>query len=352
MSFENSYLAVAELLDEKGKSIYHWELKNFRNCIEDIKFSAFIKGICKNDGIEPLIYLEPIWEKPGVTPYCFQFKLTLENTKYRYSKPYGVNVFKYQIWQVLIQLLNSDSISKDQKLNFRLAFINHLKEKNVEEGEKTSKLKVSSINSPLPILKHSLKQFNHSKESKNMDQDPGLLVFLPEHIVQEMIDDSMKNHVKEVAGFLLGHLYQDPDSDRLFVVCNAQLLANGVDLDLEKTQSSSLTHFQFSPETFLKAEAMLRLRNKKEILIGWWHSHPWIFSCEKCKKEDSCDCSSLFFSNDDVAVMEAAFSLPYQIAIVIGGTSENPQKAVAQMYGWKDGLIISRDFETIPYKAE
>ena len=157
-----------------------------------------------------------------------------------------------------------------------------------------------------------------------------------------MIEYSLKHKEREKAGFLVGYLCQGSQGGELCAICTEQIIADlGVEQPLDDTRCSAV-QFQFSPEIFYHAQQVLAHRNKGETFLGWWHSHPWPF---KCQKTDICKCTSLFFSEADVGVMEAAFAAPYNLAVVIGGAADMPKKAVPRMYGWRNGLISARDVE-------
>jgi hypothetical protein len=156
-----------------------------------------------------------------------------------------------------------------------------------------------------------------------------------------MIDYVMADTEHERAGFLLGNLCQDPDTNLLFVTAQAQIEAD-LPAPAAPVDCSSMTHFTFPPEMFSDLHRVIGLRKKNEIVVGWYHSHPWPFSC---KFRDKCACTSIFFSAADVEVMEAAFAAPYQLAVVVGRATLENNQATAHMYGWKDGFMAAREFQ-------
>ena len=104
-------------------------------------------------------------------------------------------------------------------------------------------------------------------------------------------------------------------------------------MDIKK--NSSMTHFQFDPEYFIKANRMLAGRNHNDLIVGWYHSHPWYFETN----DKSAGKTSLFFSQDDLQVHESAFTSPYHVGVVIGKNTGNTAKPGTQMYGWRDGKV-------------
>jgi proteasome lid subunit RPN8/RPN11 len=340
MPLIKNHRIILELYEPGGKFRYRWEAVDFRNCTADFRFSALRRGLLPNDGSDPVIRLEPLLPKSGGI-YGYGFRLKADFNGKRFSKIYGQNIFRYEMRRVLLDLLQANEQLKNIDLNFRLLFLK--KPENKTDLGTKPKFSFSTRHPQLPIIKRKpgvfLGKIDLQEGSPEMNGD--VPVYIPESLVQEMIDHTMKYKEREEAGFLAGHLCQDPHSGGLFAVCTDQIIADGGTQRMAGDESCSVVQFQFSPEIFYHAQQVVAQRKNGEALLGWWHSHPWPFICQKT---DSCKCTSLFFSSADVDVMEAAFPAPYQVAVVIGGAPEAPKKAVAKMYGWRDGLVEAREF--------
>lgn len=343
MPLIKNHRVFLELYDLGGKFRHRWETTDFRNCMADFRFSAFRQGLLPNDGSDPLITLKPLLTTPrGTNGNGFQLIVDLNGAPF--TKIYGQYIFRYEIRRVLMDLMKAGESLKDVDLKFRLIFLKESQNKSVSEEKVKQKFSFTAQHPKLPIVNRKLSTFLgkttlHLNGHGNNGDFP---VYVAEHVVQTMIEHSLKNKEREEAGFLSGYLCQDPDGGELFSICTDQIVADGgAERPVDET-GCSVVQFQFSPEIFYHAQQIVAHRNKGETLLGWWHSHPWPFTCQKT---DRCKCTSLFFSAADVEVMEAAFAAPYQVAVVIGGAAEAPKKAVPQMYGWRDGLMAAREFE-------
>jgi len=343
MPLIKDHRVILVLYDSGGKFQHRWETTDFRNCMADFRFSAFRRGFLPNDGSDPLITLEPLLTTPrGVNGKGFRLIADLNGIPF--TKIYNQYIFRYEVRRVLMDLLKASESLKDVDLKFRLIFLKESQNTSVLKEKSKLKFSFTTRHPKMPIVNRKLSTFlGKTTLHLNGDSNNGdFPVYVAEPVVQTMIEHSLKNKEREEAGFLSGYLCQDPNGGELFAICTDQIAADvGVERPEDKT-GCSVVQFQFLPEIFYHAQQMVAYRNKGETLLGWWHSHPWPFMCQKT---DRCKCTSLFFSAADVEVMEAAFSAPYQIAVVIGGAVEAPKKAVPQMYGWQNGLIAAREFE-------
>jgi proteasome lid subunit RPN8/RPN11 len=343
MPLLNSYHLALEIYDQEGRTLNESKIENLVNCYQDFKFSAFLQGVIKDYAIDPEIIFEPIWIKEGKSPYCRGFRLNMKNKRLSYKKSYNRNVFRYNAYRIMGAMVQNQKFEAGTELFYRLiAFSNNKNTLDtVVDGEE---IEVTTIQNSIPIRILGLEQLEESA-SVNVtkeDETDDFPVWIAEHVVEEMVEYVLQNKEKERAGFLIGHICRDPLTQQIFSMCHAQIAADteGSFIYPDKG-NSSITHFQFLPENFFQVQRLIELRKNNEIVLGWYHSHPWPFACEKREK---CTCTSIFFSISDFDVMQSAFSAPYQIAIVIGRASLANLKATPQMYGWKNGVISKRNF--------
>lgn len=139
----------------------------------------------------------------------------------------------------------------------------------------------------------------------------------------------------ETGGILVGKLCRDPDGT-LFAHVTAQIPAEHTD---RKHMSLRLT-----PETWVGVDAALRLRNRGEITLGWWHSHP--FFCRRCPpvRRALCPFSEPVFSSADRHVHREVFQQPWSIALLLSFLGE-PTPSY-DVFGWNEGRIEAIGFVT------
>jgi hypothetical protein len=140
----------------------------------------------------------------------------------------------------------------------------------------------------------------------------------------------------ETGGILAGHLHRDGSRPEVFLEVTAQIPATHA--------PSELCKLTFTPETWAAADAALRLRNKQEIYVGWWHSHPARQWCDECpeEKRSACRVTGEFFSAHDESLHRCCFPRGYSLALVISDSYSTG--LTAPLFGWRNGLIVPRGF--------
>ena len=170
-----------------------------------------------------------------------------------------------------------------------------------------------------------------------MEED--IPVFISAHVLEDAEKLTRESPTKETGGILLGNLCRDPKSRDLFMSVSEQLPA-------EYTESTS-THLTFTSETWVAVHAAIDLRRQSEMILGFWHSHIPIEWCRKClpERRENCHWAKGFFSADDRALHRAIFPRAYSIALVETFTEAGVKH---DLFGWRDGLIKSRGFNSVP----
>lgn len=138
---------------------------------------------------------------------------------------------------------------------------------------------------------------------------------------------------QETGGLLIGLFHVDPASRRVFVEVTSQIPACGT-----VQQRDSLA---FTPETWEAAEAAIKLRRGREVILGWWHSHP-VFAWDgpaSGRGRPSPD----FFSQRDAALHRTVFCRGYNVALVLTNRGDAGGLS-SRLYGWRHGMIARRGF--------
>jgi hypothetical protein len=162
-------------------------------------------------------------------------------------------------------------------------------------------------------------------------------VLVPQLVLDEAEAATLAARGTEVGGILIGHLSRDERLPEIFAEITAQIPArpNG--------DSVKLT---FSSDTWTAVQAAVDIRNKKEIYLGFWHSHPVIEWCKNnncsADKLQGCPVARGFLSADDKAVFRTVFPRAYSIALVCSDLPVG--KPLFALFGWRRGMIESRGF--------
>ena len=294
------------------------------SCARDIKFSVLLennKQIC-----DAKIYFEPVLRENSDT-FCKAFLLRCNG----YSKKYKLDVFNPLVSRFAQQLLANNYVKDLDDLSYGLS----VNENACDNSDGNNQI-VLSTSLELTISDSSLyTTINGYKGQYDVSGDH-LAVFMDKKIERLMIDYVMQDTSRERAGFLTGKLCRDPESKYVYLICSGHITMREIENDMDIMKNSSMTHFQFNPEYFIKASRMLAGRQNHDIIVGWYHSHPWYFDKEKKSVMEK---SSLFFSPDDLQVHESAFSAPYHVGVVIGKNSGYKSKPGTKMFGWRHGKV-------------
>jgi len=128
---------------------------------------------------------------------------------------------------------------------------------------------------------------------------------------------SLSDRSTELGGVLLGSAYRN--DAQIFVEIEAALPVATLD--------HGPIHFTFTADSWAQLHREKAAKYPELNVVGWFHTHPDL---------------GIFYSGDDVVVHTAAFTLPWQVGLVV-----DPVRDEASFFGWtSDGLApISGFFE-------
>ena len=164
---------------------------------------------------------------------------------------------------------------------FRYAVCAYPATESRSRGEPAPGLVVERLEEPVPLGAESLGKFLARGVPYGELHDEDAPVFIPESVLREVV--ALSHGVcGETGGILVGHLHRDESRPEVFLEITAQIPAAHAQPEL-----SQLT---FTPRTWSAADAAVRLRNKNELCVGWWHSHPARQWCDECPEEKRTTC--------------------------------------------------------------
>jgi len=190
----------------------------------------------------------------------------------------------------------------------------------------------------LPVVESRLGDFERRSSPAGLVDADDMPAFIPQRVLDEAAALTRGAEGRETGGILIGRLHRDAALPEIFAEVTAQIPA-------EHTRGTS-ARLTFTPETWSAASAAVRLRNQSEIYLGYWHSHPvreWCRSRECTpEKQKTCRLAKDFFSEDDAAVMRAAFPRAHSLGLVVNDTAfAGPSFS---LFGWRGGRIHPRGF--------
>ena len=189
---------------------------------------------------------------------------------------------------------------------------------------------------PVALGQASLAEFRARSSVLGDLHEGDLAVFVPQQVVSELIERTEQAGALEAGAMLLGRLHAAAEAEDVFLEVTAQVPALHT---VAETARLSLT-----ADTWNAVNAARALRRGHEQLVGWQHSHPAKFWCDKaCSTEARARCAlgRPFFSSDDCAVHRTVFWKAHSVALLI---TNAPAEMNVAMFAWHRGLIRSRGF--------
>jgi hypothetical protein len=193
---------------------------------------------------------------------------------------------------------------------------------------------VEALAEPIALGDRSLSELLARSEPVGEADPLDAPVFVATEVVAEICELAQKAGELETGGVLVGRLHRDPLRPEVFAEVVAQIPARHAE--------ARGTSFAFTPETWAAADAALALRGGRELMLGWWHSHPEF--CRNCPEERrrSCSFARPFFSAEDVHLHRTCFPRGWQLALLVSDLpATGPTPA---LFGWRMGKVVERGF--------
>jgi proteasome lid subunit RPN8/RPN11 len=159
-------------------------------------------------------------------------------------------------------------------------------------------------------------------------------VIVAAEVLRESAERARAAAPMECGGVLLGRLHRDV-SGELFAEVTALIPA------LRAIPSE--TELRFTPEAWKSVRDAVALRGRRELWLGWAHSHPVLeFECGKCpiERRRTCARATHLFSEQDRSLHRTVFPRAFSVGIVANVLSDS--EVVHSYFGWREGRIVER----------
>lgn len=289
----------------------------------------------------------PRWTRQG-GPFIngFDVQILGEDDTVNFSESFPISYFRQHVRCFIYQ--KTDPASKTLSV-FRVCAVPVQNEGAC--GTAGSSFSLEEIKRPLDLREASFGSLLEastctSGSASGTAHEIDMPVFITEEVISEAIQVSRDAGENEAGGILAGYLCRGPEDKKfpeIFILITSQIQA-----PVEK-EDTGKTRIRFSPDTW--SYFRKTLINRDEIMIAWWHSHPFMKSM--CAEAGRCNrkelCTTVFFSTADVQFHCVAFPQAYSTALVIGDT---PCSGLSYgLFGWRKGEIVTRDFYVLKKTA-
>jgi hypothetical protein len=276
--------------------------------------------------------IEPLWDSADGAPYMRGFRVAYAIEGHKVTSDFPSSYFKEAASWASAELVDRGKLAAGETCLFQpVAFAKN----GADKPRGGLELEVMEQEPELNFIESRLDDFRCRSSPAGMVDADDMPVFIPQRALDEAAALTRGSEGIETGGILIGHLHHDVTLPEIFVVVSAQVPAQHA--------RGSVAKLTFTAETWSAASAAIRLRNQAEIYTGWWHSHPVREFCKDCtpEKQKTCHLAKDFFSEDDRAVMRAAFPRAYSVGLVANDTSFG---LTWSLFGWREGKIHPRGF--------
>jgi len=278
--------------------------------------------------------IQPLWDRTEGEPSLRGFRVQYEpNGRRPVAAEFPNRYFSGEASEVAGELVKRGKIEAGDTYLYRpIAY-----PRNGDKPDAPA-LEVVEETPDVVLVESSLADFRRRTLPSCLVDADDMPVFIPRHVLDEAAALTRRNEGTETGGVLIGRLHRDASLPEIFAEVTAQIPA----LHAPGTAAK----LSFTPATWSAADAAVRLRNRGEKYLGYWHSHPvreWCKSREcSPEKQKTCSLGKDFFSEDDRGVMRAAFSRAYSVGLVVNDTAF--MDLSFSLFGWREGTIHPRGF--------
>jgi proteasome lid subunit RPN8/RPN11 len=330
----NKYRYVIELFREDDSPVGQASVKvDWGPAEEWAKFQTLRRSLSGCDETGRVSSIEPIWLRDIGEPYLEGFRVNITGGDGEVSTDFSTSYFKSLAALAASQFIEKGRLETGARFRYLAAAF-----RQQENESKSSRLQFTTeeVTRPIAIKDSSLSESVARSVPQGTICAGGVMVFVPQRVLDEAAKLSREAGAKETGGILIGHLHRDSTVPDIFLEVAAQIHARHTEADL--------TRLTFTAETWTEVQAAIDLRRKNEIMLGWWHSHPVREWCKDCapERQQVCKMANDFFSAHDHALHRTVFPSAYSVALV---ANDLPSGEVTfSAFGWRDGLIEPRGF--------
>jgi proteasome lid subunit RPN8/RPN11 len=338
------YVYRLHVEEENGGRVYQLAIDptDFTRALEADFFDALRRGVYTRYD-PPLAggWIEPRFAEPdsGLPWLAGFFAVVPAPGGSACRREFAASYFRNHAIRFMTQQLRSQGITANTRILYQLAAY---QETEHEESVQGTGLQVEPASVAVPLQAGSLSALGQA-EPWDDPRPEDLPVLIPRRVLEEAVEEARRAPEREVAGVLLGHLRRDVQTGEVFKEITALVPA-------EETEATT-TSVTFTAATWARVRKVVEIRGEEEIFAGWVHSHPFRL-CSECPLPVPAECVSkvLFYSSDDVFLMEQTFPRPFMVGLL---TAVEPKLERAlghlpvRLYGWRDGEVCPRGFHVI-----
>lgn len=351
---EITYQYAMELTNARGTCLGQASVQvDFEPAGESARFDAIRRGDLSPGHPAPLA-VEPLWVEQAGPPHLqgFRVRVGLPPSaprqaqgrpgagKASYSE-FSTVYFADLARQESYRMVDQGRLAAGERFTYRVTAFPTETALSLPKGRR---FHVQHAPRDLSLRHGTLGDFLSQAEPRQTHTAGDMPVFLPQHVLDEAVQQAQASPEHETGGILVGHLRHDPEAREVFAEVTAYIPAVGAE--------AGPTSLRFTPETWTHVRSVLRLRGREESFLGWSHAHLMDVLCPKCPLESRrvCPLAVGFFSPSDRALHRTVFPGAHQSALVVNLLDRN--HATYSFFGWRKGRLETRGFHVLGARKE
>jgi hypothetical protein len=306
--------------------------------IEWARFSALRSLRLPAEASGERIAIRPVWDPRAGEPSVESFVVEIESIAARASSSFPIAYFRDRAEKEAERLVEKKLLRAGDPF---LYAVKALRSPPRPIDARRMKFRVVETRTPFSARESRLSSFLGGAATAGDPAEEDFPFFVPGAVLEEAtaLCRAAAERGVETAGILAGYLRLDRSVPEAFVEATAQIPARHTRAEKEKVI--------FTPETWTDVRRVLARRNRGEIPVGWYHSHPiGIWGRESAEGSEGGEKSRAradgFFSSQDRLVHRAVFPAAFHLALVV--TDPGDSAPAISCYGWRRGEIARRGF--------
>ena len=361
--------------------------QDFQTAVEHAIFAGMRSGDLPNDGSRYTYGIEPLLPRhlhgeatsvssPGSSIVITGFEIVIESGSSVYAHSFPMTIFSHRVVDIAGETMQGDEAARNcSMLRFRLEAVPDSGPEPSRLGrDVVTGLVVHPPERTLPV--YDTKVAPAIAGTDATDRHGNYPIVMRRSVRDAMLLHARRHPEREVAGFLVGNMFRDPNTSEIHAMIEEYIEA-------EHTEGSRF-HVVIGAGSWMAFHA--RMSGRKESLIGWAHSHPFdwpvagsdepeaatvsrisvsharvpgseaLSAAEKAlvvngnlkhqavipteSAAPASYVSSIFLSTEDAFIQRRYFSLPIHIAIVVDPSAADDE--AIGVWGWLDGAVVPR----------
>ncbi len=301
------------------------EAENFTAAVRDLHFTAIRQEVLEPRATAPDALVVPVWDATLGEPYVSRFLVKLDGC--RQEKAYERDLVTESVQKSCALAVADNQLQAGTYAGFRI--MAYKSRKSV-----VPLFELEPLDTRLDIADVDTGQL-HTINETSIDEFDDFTRYIANDVFVGIEKLARQTPDREIGGLLLGQLVRSSCTGDLCLQVNDFIAVCG---------NPSQTSFEFRPEDFVEVDRICALRHQTEMIVGWYHSHP--FFCARCPDErrELCPFRAPVFSAADRDVHKTLFPGSWAIGLLYSSFGASGEFTV---YGWRQALIRELGYQLV-----